>query len=167
MFGTIHYNPPSRFIGEIPTPLRKVRKVCYGRSLREAMENDDFAQCSGVDDYDGIRQVKVEYHPSSSSFHHSASRSALRYSFSSSKSSSSLAPSPSLTSLSTRQTSKKGLSGRGQKYWVGAKVEHKLLGRGTIVAVEGQGEKEKVIIRFKNGDLKRFMAALAPLSPPK
>ncbi|MBP5296392.1 MAG: ATP-binding domain-containing protein, partial [Bacteriovoracaceae bacterium] len=166
MFGTIHYNPPSRFIEEIPAPLRKLRRVSYGRFAQE-VGDDEFSQCANVDDYDGIRQVRVEYHPSSySSSVASASRRSSSRRPGAGLAFSSSSPSFARTTTATHLRPAKRQFGPapGQKYWVGAKVEHKMLGRGTIVAVAGQGPKEKVMIRFKNGDLKRIMAALAPLS---
>jgi len=161
MFGTIHYNPPSRFIEEIPTPLRKLRKVFYGK-MALADDDAEFAQCADVDDYDGVRQVKISYAkmPARSPLSRNTAGAGGLWATPAWAAQKAVAAKRPSSTAATRAHGPRP----GQKYWVGAKVKHGILGPGTIVGVEGSGPKEKVIIRFKNGDLRRFMAALAPLS---
>ncbi|MBP5296209.1 MAG: exodeoxyribonuclease V subunit gamma, partial [Bacteriovoracaceae bacterium] len=133
MFGTIHYNPPSRFIEEIPPPLRKLRKVFYGRLAPAEDDDAEFAQCADVDDYDGIRQVKIAYGRPSPLETYRGKRDIPR--------TSKKAPGSGFlakTTWSAHPAAPRGPGPRpGQKYWVGAKVRHGILGPGTIVGVEG------------------------------
>jgi len=49
------------------------------------------------------------------------------------------------------------------KYPEGSKVNHKLYGVGTVLNNEGQGEDEKIIIKFMDGARKKFLVKFAPL----
>lgn len=46
----------------------------------------------------------------------------------------------------------------------GSKVNHALYGEGKIIESSGCGQDEKVLIRFKDGECKRFMVKFAPLT---
>ena len=45
----------------------------------------------------------------------------------------------------------------------GERVVHAVFGKGEVIAVEGEGESQKVSIRFDSGAQKRFSANIAPL----
>lgn len=49
------------------------------------------------------------------------------------------------------------------KYPEGAAVAHSLYGEGTVTESSGSGDQEKVVIRFKDGGIKKFMVKFAPL----
>jgi DNA helicase-2/ATP-dependent DNA helicase PcrA len=44
-------------------------------------------------------------------------------------------------------------------------VVHSLYGEGVVVDSEGNGADEKVLIKFSDGNKKRFMVKFAPLVP--
>ncbi|RLA65270.1 MAG: ATP-dependent DNA helicase PcrA [Epsilonproteobacteria bacterium] len=52
----------------------------------------------------------------------------------------------------------------GSKYHKGLSIFHSLYGEGKILETKGSGEQEKILIKFKDGAKKRFMAAMAPIS---
>ena len=49
------------------------------------------------------------------------------------------------------------------KYPQGASVVHSLYGEGLVTETSGAGEQEKVVIKFKDGAIKKFMVKFAPL----
>ncbi len=49
------------------------------------------------------------------------------------------------------------------KYPKGTRVVHAIYGRGSIIENEGQGNEEKVLIKFSDGTRKKFMVKFAPL----
>ncbi len=51
-----------------------------------------------------------------------------------------------------------------KKFPEGSKVVHALYGEGKIVSNDGQGNEEKVVIKFKDGVRKKFMVKFAPLT---
>lgn len=50
------------------------------------------------------------------------------------------------------------------KFPKGSSVVHSLYGKGTVVESEGSGADEKVLIKFTDGNRKKFMVKFAPLS---
>ncbi len=52
---------------------------------------------------------------------------------------------------------------RNSRFSLGDKVFHKRFGRGTIVAMEGEGSDLRIKIAFEQGGIRNFMAELAPL----
>jgi DNA helicase-2/ATP-dependent DNA helicase PcrA len=50
------------------------------------------------------------------------------------------------------------------KFPKGSKVQHSLYGKGVVVETEGSGSEEKVMIKFSDGNRKKFMVKFAPLS---
>jgi hypothetical protein len=48
---------------------------------------------------------------------------------------------------------------------VGQRVRHKDFGSGTIRAVEGNGDRTKLTVRFDHGSWKKLMACYAGLEP--
>ena len=49
------------------------------------------------------------------------------------------------------------------KYRKGFVVKHSLYGKGVVLQSEGSGDQEKVLIKFSDGTVKRFMVEFAPL----
>lgn len=66
------------------------------------------------------------------------------------------------------QVGKKGTSKSrnilGPKYLAGQYIFHDLYGEGKILETKGTGEQEKIVIKFRDGAKKRFMASMAPIS---
>jgi len=52
----------------------------------------------------------------------------------------------------------------GSKYNRGQSIFHALYGEGKVLETKGSGEQEKVLIKFKDGAKKRFMASMAPIN---
>lgn len=50
------------------------------------------------------------------------------------------------------------------KFPKGSKIEHSLYGKGIVESTEGSGADEKVMIRFSDGNKKRFMVKFAPIT---
>jgi DNA helicase-2/ATP-dependent DNA helicase PcrA len=50
------------------------------------------------------------------------------------------------------------------KFPKGSNVLHSLYGKGTVIESEGSGAEEKVMIKFSDGNRKKFMVKFAPLS---
>ena len=48
-------------------------------------------------------------------------------------------------------------------FTLGQKVVHKKFGKGTIVALSGEGEEQELKIAFDQGGIRSFIAAYAPL----
>jgi len=107
-FGQLQFNPPSRFIDELP------REYCNFTKIR----NDSFDS-----DTNDFNQEQIVYQESSI-------------------------------------TIEKQLS----KYKVNQKIEHNLYGNGLIVDVLGNFGDEKIVIKFKDGSVKKFMAKFAPIT---
>ncbi len=53
----------------------------------------------------------------------------------------------------------------GSSYTIGEKVEHKLFGKGQIMAVEGSGDTAKLTIKFSGNIRKKLIAKYAKLVP--
>lgn len=53
---------------------------------------------------------------------------------------------------------------KNSKFPKGVKVVHSLYGQGLVIESEGSGTDEKVVIRFSDGNQKKFMVKFAPLS---
>jgi DNA helicase-2/ATP-dependent DNA helicase PcrA len=54
-------------------------------------------------------------------------------------------------------------AGGNSRFSLGDKVLHKRFGRGTVVAIEGEGTDLRIKIAFEQGGIRNFMAELAPL----
>jgi DNA helicase-2/ATP-dependent DNA helicase PcrA len=50
------------------------------------------------------------------------------------------------------------------KFPKGSKITHSLYGKGIVLETEGSGTEEKVLIKFMDGNRKKFMVKFAPLS---
>jgi len=50
------------------------------------------------------------------------------------------------------------------KFPKGSHVQHTLYGKGTVIESEGNGADEKVLIKFTDGNRKKFMVKFAPIS---
>ena len=69
---------------------------------------------------------------------------------------------PSLPRMTTAPA--RPARGAGAEYGVGDKVEHKIWGRGMVVAVSDSGGDLLLTIAFPNQGLKKVMAHLAPIT---
>jgi DNA helicase-2/ATP-dependent DNA helicase PcrA len=58
----------------------------------------------------------------------------------------------------------KGKNILGSKYLAGQAIFHDLYGEGKILETKGTGDTEKIVIKFRDGAKKRFMASMAPIS---
>jgi len=74
------------------------------------------------------------------------------------------APAVSSNTVYTKPIRPKGLSSSGP-YQKGARVQHSKFGAGIILAVEGDGEKQRVQVSFKQVGVKWLMVNLANLMP--
>ena len=53
--------------------------------------------------------------------------------------------------------------GPSSKFPEGTMVKHKLYGEGKILETRGVGKEEKIVILFRDGARKKFMAKFAPI----
>ena len=135
LHGTTQYNPPSRFIGEIPealtTEAEGSRASKRGRSSWDSSTSSfggsgaSYGSSGGTSTWDSHREDRID--------------AALK----------AKAPEPS------------GADGIGLK--LGDDVRHKKWGEGIIVDVEGAGDKAEATVRFGSVGDKRLLLAWAPL----
>jgi len=135
LFGSTQYNPPSRFVEEIPDELvEQAGHVTERRSGRQSYRARDtepppYRRRGARDrDSDEHRERVVD----------AALRSAQR------------APQPS------------GAQGLGLR--VGDDVEHPTFGEGVIIEVRGEGDRAEATIRFRDVGTKHLALAWAPLT---
>lgn len=138
LFGQIKYNPPSRFIEEIPK------------------------------DYFCWIKTKTTYSPSSYANNSSySSYSSNLNSNSNSNDEYEKVVYVEKTKYAASGTRSSSINGRninsGSKYHNGQKVKHLVYGNGKIVDVSGFGNDEKVTIEFLDGSKKKFVTRFAPL----
>jgi DNA helicase-2/ATP-dependent DNA helicase PcrA len=156
LFGSTQYNPPSRFFDEIPTELIESRgnvsgRSSYGRqSYREERgsayryDPPPYRRARGQssdDETGGIdinADVKAERERHNDRVVEAAMRAGQKV-------------------AEPANSQELGLS-------VGDRVEHPAFGEGTIIAVDGEGEKTEAVINFSGGvGLKHLSLAWAPL----
>jgi DNA helicase-2/ATP-dependent DNA helicase PcrA len=140
LFGSTSYNPPSRFIDEIPAELLDQQGAVQGRSARQSYRSRDdwgspppYRRSGRRDDDSGAadrhRDRVVE----------AAMAAGKR-------------PAPSAPANSFEL----GLR-------VGDDVEHPAFGEGVIIEIRGQGDKAEATIRFRGVGTKHLSLAWAPL----
>ena len=148
IFGSTTYNPPSRFLEEIPEE--------YLQGYKDAFEKDSsYSDTSYKWEYGkGLSKVKT-YNMSdtlkSSYAKDSAKENTTSYNY--------RTPESFLSGLSKKIQTSIDLS----KYKAGVKVFHKKFGEGVINSVEPEGEDLKVDITFEKAGHKRLMAKFAKL----
>lgn len=154
LFGSTQYNPPSRFFDEIPEELIESKgnvsgRSSYGRQSYRSQPGSAYrfdpppyrrARSAG-DETGGIdinADIKAEQERHADRVVDAALRAGQK-----------------VTEPSNSQ--ELGLS-------VGDQVEHPAFGAGTIIAVDGEGEKTEAVINFSGGvGLKHLSLAWAPL----
>jgi DNA helicase II / ATP-dependent DNA helicase PcrA len=140
LFGTTSYNPPSRFLDEVPADLveslgNSSGRSSYGRSSYR--DRDDYGSPSPYK-----RRPVSSFDPDEQEQHkervvEAALRAAAR------------APQPSNAfDLGLR---------------VGVDVEHPSFGEGVIIDITGEGDKAEATIRFRDAGTKHLSLAWAPL----
>lgn len=135
LHGTTQYNPPSRFIGEIPEPLlveaEGSRASKRGRSNWDSSTSSfgssgsSYGSSGGTDTFDTHREERID------------------------------------AALKPRGPIPSGADDIGLK--LGDDVRHKKWGEGIIVDVEGSGDKAEATVRFGSVGDKRLLLAWAPL----
>ncbi len=71
---------------------------------------------------------------------------------------------PAATQHGNATPSQPSTAAKATKLTVGAIVEHRLFGRGTVLAVEGTGENSKAIIHFDETGRKQLLLKFAKLT---
>jgi DNA helicase-2/ATP-dependent DNA helicase PcrA len=132
-FGTTQYNPPSRFLEEIPEELIEHQGNVQNRPKARTTRDDDWGgrKVSSFDPDDEFRERQVDAAMA-------AGRSAARR-----------PPQPT-------NSQEIGLR-------VGDMVEHSVFGEGIIIDITGSGDKTEAVINFREKGRKHLLLAWAPL----
>jgi DNA helicase-2/ATP-dependent DNA helicase PcrA len=132
-FGTTQYNPPSRFLEEIPEELIEHQGNVQNRPKARTTRDDDWGgrKVSSFDPDDEFRERQVDAAMA-------AGRSAAQR-----------PPQPS-------NSQEIGLR-------VGDMVEHSVFGEGIIIDITGSGDKTEAVINFREKGRKHLLLAWAPL----
>ncbi|MFN3255837.1 MAG: DNA helicase PcrA [Ilumatobacter sp.] len=165
LFGSTQYNPPSRFFDEIPGELIESTGNVSGRSSygRQSYRSRDSGYSAGYDSGynvpaykrarpdDEMGGIDINADINGDAAHDSAAEqerhkervvdAALR---------------AGRRAVEPSNSQELGLS-------VGDTVEHPAFGSGTIIAVDGEGEKAEAVINFRGVGLKHLSLAWAPL----
>ena len=135
LFGGTQYNPPSRFLDEIPADL--VRDVeghrRASRSGRTYGSGGGGWRSSGGGSAGGDRALRV-----------AAGRDRIVE-----------------RALESRKPARSGAEGLGLK--VGDDVRHNVFGEGVILDLSGSGDKTEALVRFREAGEKRLLLSWAPL----
>ena len=147
IFGSSSYNPPSRFIKEIPSELLDgYEDAMQIREQRDEFEDSPFSWRYGsgaVRENGSVKTYRVN--PNTISNNNSSAFKRTAESF--------------LENLQAKMDVNVDMS----KYKEGQKVYHKKFGEGTIVKLEPEGDDIKVDIEFEKVGHKRLMAKFAGL----
>ena len=135
LFGQVKFNGPSRFIDEIPEKLYQWKKL--KSSQGEQSFGQSFSQPSGY-----TRGGQKEYDPYDQSQESHYQDEEVVYQI--------------------KDTSPPK-SFYQPKFPKGSKVVHSLYGAGSVEESEGSGADEKVLIKFSDGNKKKFMVKFAPI----
>jgi DNA helicase-2/ATP-dependent DNA helicase PcrA len=132
-FGTTQYNPPSRFLEEIPEELIEHQGNVQNRPKARTTRDDDWGgrKVSSFDPDDEFRERQVDAAMA-------AGRSAAQR-----------PPQPT-------NSQEIGLR-------VGDMVEHSVFGEGIIIDITGSGDKTEAVINFREKGRKHLLLAWAPL----
>jgi DNA helicase-2/ATP-dependent DNA helicase PcrA len=132
-FGTTQYNPPSRFLDEIPEELVEHQGNVQNRPKARTTRDDDWGgrKVSSFDPDDEFRERQVDAAMA-------AGRSAAQR-----------PPQPT-------NSQEIGLR-------VGDMVEHSVFGEGIIIDITGSGDKTEAVINFREKGRKHLLLAWAPL----
>ena len=132
-FGTTQYNPPSRFLDEIPEELVEHQGNVQNRPKARNTRDDDWGgrKVSSFDPDDEFRERQVD-----------AAMAAGR----------------SAASRPPQPTNSQEIGLR-----VGDMVEHSVFGEGIIIDITGSGDKTEAVINFREKGRKHLLLAWAPL----
>ncbi len=133
LYGSNQYNPPSRFLDEIPSELVDEEESTASRRRSSSRR--------GQDRWDQTREWKVDQ-----AMRAGGRRESLGTGIA--------APVPA-----SRKTT--GAHEIGLK--VGDDVQHSTWGEGVIILIEGQGEKAEAVVRFPSVGEKRVLLSWTPL----
>ena len=152
IFGSTSYNPPSRFVGEIPSELLEG----YSDAMKVKMHDEEFDDNPYSQWSYGKKTNTFGYKYGAKVESHIASSEEIKninseYKFRTAES--------FLANLDKKKASPTDIS----KYKVGQKVNHKKFGVGKITALENEGDDIKVDIDFEKAGHKRLMARFANL----
>jgi superfamily I DNA/RNA helicase len=144
LYGSTQYNPPSRFLDEIPTELQDQKGNVKGRSAygRQSYRDRDGGTYRGG----GFRRRWAEADDDNGESADAHRERVVDAALAAAKR---LGPQPS-------DAEKLGLR-------VGDDVEHPKFGEGVIIDIEGTGEKAEATIRFRDVGTKHLALAWAPL----
>ena len=132
-FGTTQYNPPSRFLEEIPEELIEHQGNVQNRPKARTTRDDDWGgrKVSSFDPDDEFRERQVD-----------AAMAAGR-------------------SVQNRPPQPSNSQEIGLR--VGDMVEHSVFGEGIIIDITGSGDKTEAVINFREKGRKHLLLAWAPL----
>lgn len=148
IFGSTSYNPPSRFVKEIPPELLDG----YSEAMEQKETEDTFSD-SGFN----WRYGRKDYNNENISKHFASTEETAsignenKFKFRTAES--------FLANLDKKKAQSSDIS----KYKVGQKVNHKKFGVGKITNLESEGDDIKVDIEFEKAGHKRLMARFAGL----
>ena len=154
IFGSTSYNPPSRFVGEIPSDLLDGYQDAM--SVKKSGDSFDDSPYSEWSYGKKTNSYGYKYGSSSKVESHFASSDEIKninsgYKFKTAES--------FLANLDKKKATPTDIS----NYKVGQKVNHKKFGIGKITNLEAEGDDLKVDIEFEKAGHKRLMARFANL----
>lgn len=132
-FGSTQYNPPSRFLDEIPDTLVQHEGNVKNRSTARLTRDDDWGRTkvSSFDPDDEFRERQVD---------------------------AALAAGRSTPHRPPQQTNTREIGLR-----VGDSVEHAVFGEGIVIDITGSGDKTEAVVNFREKGRKHLLLAWAPL----
>jgi DNA helicase-2/ATP-dependent DNA helicase PcrA len=148
LFGGTQYNPPSRFLDEIPAGL--VRDI---EGHRRASRTGRVFGSGGWRSGDGSRGRGEGDGSSGSGGSGSGSGGALRVAAGRER--------IVEQALASRRPSRSGAESLGLK--IGDDVRHNVFGEGVILDMSGSGDKTEALVRFRDRGEKRLLLSWAPL----
>ena len=152
IFGSTSYNPPSRFLKEIPKEILDG----YDDAMQEKSLEDEFEDVALEWNYGRKHDT---YSLKNKVTTYQADNSYLKENKSSSSSSFGRTAESFLASLQAKKSNGTDIS----KYEVGQRVFHKKFGEGVITKLEPEDDDIKVDLDFKKAGHKRLMAKFAGL----
>ncbi len=150
LFGGTQYNPPSRFLDEIPAEL--VRAIEHRRPSRSGQSGRSYgAGAAGSGAADGSSRQRRRWGSDQRLDERGARRAEVRERMVD-------------AALAPRVPARSGAEALGLR--LGDDVTHPTFGEGVVLHLEGQGDKAEVVVRFRDVGEKRLLLSWAPLSRP-
>jgi DNA helicase-2/ATP-dependent DNA helicase PcrA len=146
LFGSTQYNPPSRFLDEIPSELVESRgnvsgRASYGRQSYRARDRWDDGG-GDVPAYRRRRSAAAADDDAAAAHRERVVDAAL---------------------AAARRHAPQPANSQELGLRIGDDVEHPAFGEGVIVDISGSGEKAEAVIRFRDAGTKHLALAWAPL----